>query len=89
MRRLSQLFLLLVLLLQYQLWLGEQNRFDSRRMERELATMELELQQLQQRNSRLHAEVRDLKQGVAAYEELARSDLGYIREGEIFFRVVE
>ncbi|HAC33069.1 MAG TPA: cell division protein FtsB [Gammaproteobacteria bacterium] len=89
MRRLSQLFLLLVLLLQYQLWLGEQNRFDSRRMERELATMELELQQLQQRNSRLRAEVRDLKQGVAAYEELARSDLGYIREGEIFFRVVE
>lgn len=51
--------------------------------------MELELQQLQQRNSRLRAEVRDLKQGVAAYEELARSDLGYIREGEIFFRVVE
>lgn len=89
MRRLSQLFLLLVLLLQYQLWLGEQNRFDSRRMERELATMELELQQLQKRNSRLRAEVRDLKQGVAAYEELARSDLGYIREGEIFFRVVE
>ncbi len=89
MRRLSQLFLLLVLLLQYQLWLGEQNRFDSRRMERELVTMELELQQLQQRNSRLRAEVRDLKQGVAAYEELARSDLGYIREGEIFFRVVE
>lgn len=81
--------MLLLVLLQYQLWLGEHNRFDTRRMQKDLVIMEQELQQLQQRNSRLHAEVRDLKQGVDAYEELARSDLGYIREGEIYFRVIE
>jgi cell division protein FtsB len=45
--------------------------------------------QLQARNDALAAEVDDLRQGQAAIEERARSELGLIREGEEFFLVVD
>ena len=35
----------------------------------------------------LDAEVRDLKQGLEAIEERARSDLGMIRHDEVFFQL--
>ena len=44
---------------------------------------------LQQRNDALAAEVEDLKSGEAAVEERARSELGMIKPGETFYRVVE
>ncbi|MCW8928577.1 MAG: septum formation initiator family protein, partial [Gammaproteobacteria bacterium] len=45
--------------------------------------------QLDERNKALEAEVRDLKQGLEALEERARSDLGMIKKDETFFQVVE
>jgi cell division protein FtsB len=44
---------------------------------------------LQQRNDALAAEVEDLKSGEAAVEERARNELGMIKPGETFYRVVE
>jgi cell division protein FtsB len=44
---------------------------------------------LQSRNAALDAEVRDLKQGMEAVEERARSELGMIRKDEIFFQLIE
>ena len=44
---------------------------------------------LKQRNDALAAEVEDLKSGEAAIEERARSELGMIKPGETFYRVVE
>ena len=44
---------------------------------------------LQERNDALAAEVEDLKSGEAAVEERARSELGMIKPGEKFYRVVE
>ncbi|HAL22358.1 MAG TPA: cell division protein FtsB, partial [Stenotrophomonas sp.] len=41
------------------------------------------------RNDALAAEVKDLKEGQAAIEERARSELGMIKPGEKFYRVVE
>lgn len=43
---------------------------------------------LQARNDALEAEVIDLKSGLAAIEERARSELGLIRHGEVFYQVV-
>ena len=40
------------------------------------------------RNDKLHAQVTELKQGREALEERARSQLGFIKEGETFYRVV-
>ena len=42
---------------------------------------------LELRNAGLDAEVRDLKQGYDAIEELARFELGMIRQDEIFVQV--
>ncbi len=41
------------------------------------------------RNDTLRAEVRDLKQGNAAIEERARSELGMIKEDEVFYQVID
>jgi cell division protein FtsB len=88
------LVLLAVLLvyLQYRLWVGEGGR-------RSVATLEQQVEQQthdnatrQQRNDALSAEVADLKDlasGGAAVEERARSELGMIKPGEVFYRVVE
>jgi len=45
--------------------------------------------QLLARNDALAAEVADLKQGEAALEERARNELGMIKPGEVFYRVVD
>jgi cell division protein FtsB len=42
-----------------------------------------------ERNRALAAEVADLKSGVDAVEEIARSELGMIRTGETLFQVVD
>jgi cell division protein FtsB len=85
------LLLLLVLLawLQYRLWFGNGG-------EREVAQLQAQVQQqerdnagLQQRNDALAAEVEDLKSGEAAVEERARNELGMIKPGETFYRVIE
>lgn len=91
--RVLQLLLVVLLaafaFLQYRLWLGEGGS-------RSVATLEAQVQQqtrenagLKQRNDALAAEVEDLKSGEAAVEERARSELGMIKPGETFYRVVE
>ncbi|WP_166206492.1 cell division protein FtsB [Cognatiluteimonas telluris] len=85
------LVLLLALLawLQYRLWFGSGG-------EREVAALQAQVQRqardnagLRQRNDALAAEVQDLKSGEAAVEERARNELGMIKPGETFYRVVE
>ncbi|HET9189538.1 MAG TPA: septum formation initiator family protein, partial [Rudaea sp.] len=44
---------------------------------------------LKQRNEALSAEVQDLKSGKGAIEERARTELGLIKPGEVFYQVVE
>jgi len=92
MRALRVLVLLLAVLLawlQYRLWFGGNGT-------RGVAALDAQVQQqardnagLTQRNEALAAEVEDLKSGEAAIEERARSELGMIKPGETFYRVVE
>ena len=89
MQRLQLLLILLLVSLQYQLWLGENNRFDTKRMRQGLTQEQDQLAQLQSRNDRLWAQVQDLRQGTDAYESLARTELGYIGKDEVFFRVIK
>ena len=41
------------------------------------------------RNEALDAEVRDLKSGKAAIEERARSELGMVKQDEVFYQVLQ
>lgn len=88
MRWVSLILLALILLWQYPLWLGKGGWIKVWELDRQIeAQRELNLQ-TKTRNAVLDAEVRDLKQGTEAIEERARSDLGMIKPGEVFFQVV-
>ena len=77
-----------VLALQYRLWVSPNGMRDVWRTDKAIAAQTAENAQLRQRNTTLAAEVRDLKEGRAAIEERARTDLGMIGTNETFFQVV-
>jgi cell division protein FtsB len=77
-----------ILLLQYPLWLGKGGWLRVWNIDRQVHAQKETNAMLQQRNSALDAEVRDLKQGFDAIEERARYELGMIKQDEIFFQVV-
>ena len=82
MRLIAAFLLLLLLGLQVRLWLGESGVPELWRLHREVNTQVDENQKLRERNDALEAEVRDLKEGTAAVEERARSELGMIKADE-------
>ena len=90
-RRWWPILALLALLaaLQAKLWLGAGGLPDARRLEQTVKEQREENKRLQQRNDALTAEVEDLKSGEAAVEERARAELGMVKPGETFYRVVE
>jgi cell division protein FtsB len=79
----------LLAILQNRLWLGEGGRRSVAVLQKQVAQQTHENDGLKQRNAALAAEVEDLKSGEAAVEERARSELGMIKPGETFYRVVE
>ena len=79
----------LLALLQYRLWFGQSGRHAVAALDQQVLKQTRENEGLQQRNDALAAEVEDLKSGEAAVEERARSELGMIKPGETFYRVVE
>lgn len=87
MRVVIALLVLVTIYLQYQLWYARGGIPDVRKLEQALAAQHAELAALRERNQALAAEVVDLKQGLEAIEERARSEMGMIREGEVFFRM--
>lgn len=89
MRLLLLLLVALLFGLQYAYWWGKGGRGELRELQTQIAQQQDEIQRLQDRNATLTAEVADLKQGLEAIEELARSEMGMIKADEEFFRVVE
>ncbi len=76
------------LVLQYQLWLGDDGVRSLKLLELELQEQRAGNEQLQQRNKLVEIEVLDLKNGLEAVEERARSELGMIEKGETFYLLV-
>ena len=75
--------------LQAKLWWGGGGVREARQLEARVEAQQRENARLQLRNDALSAEVDDLKSGEAAVEDRARSELGMIKPGETFYRVVE
>jgi len=84
-------FVLLFLLiwLQYKIWLQDGGIPEVVQLQQEVEEVKTEVQQLQERNSSLDAEVKDLKKGLDAIEERARSEMGMIKQGEVYYQVIE
>jgi cell division protein FtsB len=88
MKWLAASLLLALLLLQYRLWLSNDGVHEVLRLVTAVTAQQTENSRLSERNRQLEAEVRDLKQGYAALEERARTDLGMIAGNETFYQVV-
>ncbi len=89
MRLLIALLLVVVLALQYRLWVGQGSLAEVHGLQQEIAEQKDENEHLQTRNLELQAEVKDLQSGKDALEERARSELGMIKPGEVFIQVIE
>jgi cell division protein FtsB len=88
MKWLAAALAVVVLLLQYRIWISDHGVRQVQRLKQAVAAQQAEDAQLTDRNRQLAAEVRDLKTGMAALEERARSDLGMISRNETFYQVV-
>ncbi|WP_097460268.1 cell division protein FtsB [Mangrovitalea sediminis] len=88
MKWLWTVLVLLIVLLQVRLWVGEGSFAQVWQLHHQIAEQQVENNQLSERNARLLAEVDNLRQGKGAIEERARMNLGMIRRGETFFWVV-
>ncbi len=89
MRLVIVVLLLLTLYLQYGLWYTRGGKQDVEKLKLSVAEQKDEIARLKERNRSLSAEVMDLKQGLEAVEERARSEMGMIKNGEVFFRITD
>ena len=88
MKWLAGALITVVLLLQYRLWLSSDGVRELSRLGEAVERQKAENAELEERNEQLVAEVADLKAGMAAIEERARSELGMIGRNETFYQVV-
>ncbi|MCP5328801.1 MAG: cell division protein FtsB [Steroidobacteraceae bacterium] len=88
MKWFAAILIVVTVLLQYRLWLSGDGIREVARLKAEVQTRQAANQEFAQRNRQLAAEVADLKTGMTALEERARSELGMIARNESFFQVV-
>ncbi|HEY6126343.1 MAG TPA: cell division protein FtsB, partial [Steroidobacteraceae bacterium] len=88
MKYLAGALLTVVLLLQYRLWLSGDGVRELARLSEAVERQKSDNEEAAERNKQLIAEVADLKAGMAAIEERARSELGMIGRNETFYQVV-
>jgi len=89
MKLLTVIMVFLLLLLQYRLWTGNGSLVEVNLLKDEMEKIENENENLKERNLSLTAEVFDLKQGHEAIEEIARSEMGMIKDGETFYQIID
>ena len=88
MKWLAAALAVVLVLLQYRIWVSDNGVRQVEHLRQAVAAQQAEDTQLAERNRQLAAEVRDLKTGMDALEERARSDLGMIARNETFYQVV-
>ena len=89
MKIIASVLLVLLIWLQYKIWLQDGGIPEVIQLQNEVEEVKTEVQQLQERNSSLDAEVKDLKKGLDAIEERARSEMGMIKKGEVYYQVIK
>jgi len=88
MKVLLAVLIVMLIALQYRLWFGDGSVQEVWRLTQESKQSKAELLRLRGRNQALKAEVADLKSGLDAIEERARSELGMIDSDESFYQFV-
>ncbi|NQZ51461.1 MAG: cell division protein FtsB [Moritella sp.] len=88
MRLLYFVLILILSLLSYHFIVGHNGVMDYKRIEREVNIQHRNNQVLIERNTALKNEILDLRNGYDAIEERTRNELGMIKEGETFYRII-
>lgn len=89
MRYLNTALIIMLAVLQYDLWVGDGSMASVWQMQHTIQEQHAKNDRLKSRNDSLAAEVADLKGGLSAIEERARSELGMIKQGETFIQTVD
>lgn len=89
MKPIMILLTVVLLILQYRLWFSHDGLPSVMHLYRSVVLQEQRNIILEERNQVLAAEVQDLKSGLDAIEERARSELGMIKQGETFIQIIE
>ncbi|WP_413285185.1 cell division protein FtsB [Vibrio sp. MA40-2] len=89
MRLFTLALLLLLAVLFYTLVWGKNGVLEHRQILNEIEVQQSVNKELSDRNAKMFAEIEDLKQGLDAIEERARNELGMVKEGETFYRIID
>ncbi|MBU1358481.1 MAG: cell division protein FtsB [Gammaproteobacteria bacterium] len=86
--RLVPIILVLLLgVIQWQLWIGRGGVRETVRLEDQLNSQKAANLRASQENERLTSEVSDLKEGMEMVEERARKELGMVKPNEVFVQI--
>ena len=88
MRIFAAILAIALILLQGRLWLSERGLHEVSGLEAAVVTQQAANLAQGERNRQLSAEVANLKGGLTALEERARSELGMVAASETFYQVV-
>ncbi len=88
MRIVTLVLFVVLILLQFKLWLGEGGYTEVKRLQLRVDAQQQQNDEMLQRNAELQAEVEDLRDRLDAVEERARNELGLIKQDEKFYQVV-
>jgi cell division protein FtsB len=89
MKFLTFIMIVLLILLQYRLWNGTGSLSEVNILKKEIQKIKSENEILKERNLSLTEEVVDLKERDEAIEEIARSEMGMIKDGETFYQIID
>jgi cell division protein FtsB len=81
--------IILLLLIQSVFWFGRHGVLDLRHLQNQVEVMGEENEKQREKNRKMTAVVKDLKHGYEVVEGRARSELGMIKQGEVFFQTIE
>jgi len=88
-RLVTAILLILLLVLQGQLWLGRGSIPNVNQLQQKLDTQKASNIQAKDANERLTSEVSDLREGVDTVEQKARMELGMVKQGEIYVQIAK
>lgn len=79
----------LLIAIQYPLWIGKGGWLHVYQMDKEVQAQEAKNRELENRNNKITGDVNDLRQGTRAVEERARIEHGMVKESETMVRIVQ
>jgi cell division protein FtsB len=87
MRPTTLVLIALLVVVQAQLWIGNGGKPHAMNLQLQLSRQQAANDEARARNTRLEAEVRDLREGLEMVEEKARSELGMVKPDEILVQI--